>query len=300
MKSGVPQGSVLGPCLFLAYINDLPDRVSSNTRLFADDTAIDRPIRSDADRSILQEDLGALGEWETQWDMEFHPDKCSVLTVQRSRKPKSEVVYTLHGQQLEHVSSTKYLGVTIQSDGRWDQHISNISNKANRTQGFLRRNLKIGSRRIKEIAYKTLIRPVLEYSACVWDLHIRQDIGTLEKIQRRAARFVLNRHRNTSSVGQMLLDLEWPPLEQRRRTARLTMMFKIINDLVCVRCSELAPSLTRSRRCHNKQFKRIPCKNDYRNMAFFPRTVRDWNELPADAVLSPSLDTFSSRVSSLQ
>ncbi|KAL8579531.1 hypothetical protein ACOMHN_025484 [Nucella lapillus] len=298
VKSGVPQGSVLGPCLFLAYINDLPSHVSSNARLFADDTAIDRPIRSDTDRRTLQEDLDALSEWETQWDMEFHPDKCSVLTVQRSRKPTPEVAYTLHGQQLEHVSSTKYLGVTIQSDGKWDQHITSIANKANRTLGFLRRNLKIGSRRIKQMAYKVLVRPVLEYSACVWDPHDQNDCESLEKVQRRAARFALNRHRRTSSVEQMMHELKWTHLEQRRRTARLCMLYKIMNELVCVRCKQLAPAVTRSRRCHNKQLMRIPAKNEYRNIAFFPRTVRDWNGLPADAVLSPSLGTFSSKVSS--
>ncbi|KAL8604429.1 hypothetical protein ACOMHN_042258 [Nucella lapillus] len=76
------------------------------------------------------------------------------------------------------------------------------------------------------------------------------------------------------------------------------MLYKIMNELVCVRCKQLAPAVTRSRRCHNKQLMRIPAKNEYRNMAFFPRTVRDWNGLPADAVLSPSLGTFSSKVSS--
>ncbi|KAL8607399.1 hypothetical protein ACOMHN_024424 [Nucella lapillus] len=227
--------------------------------------------------------------------MEFHPDKCSVLTVQRSRKPTPEVAYTLHGQQLEHVSSTKYLGVTIQSDGKWDQHITSIANKANRTLGFLRRNLKIGSRRIKQMAYKVLVRPVLEYSACVWDPHDQNDCESLEKVQRRTARFALNRHRRTSSVEQMMHELKWTHLEQRRRTARLCMLYKIMNELVCVRCKQLAPAVTRSRRCHNKQLMRIPAKNEYRNMAFFPRTVRDWNGLPADAVLSPSLGTFSSK-----
>ena len=81
VKSGVPQGSVLGPCLFLAHINDLPDGVSSNARLFADDTAVDRKILSSSDQEQLQADLDALSKWEKEWDMSFHPDKCQVLHV---------------------------------------------------------------------------------------------------------------------------------------------------------------------------------------------------------------------------
>ena len=122
VKSGVPQGSVLGPCLFLCYINDLPEKVVSNTRLFADDTAIDRIIRSEEDTALLQKDLDSLSEWETKWDMSFHPDKCHVLCIKRS-KEKITTKYTLHGQTLGQVTSTTYLGVTIQDDGEWQEHI---------------------------------------------------------------------------------------------------------------------------------------------------------------------------------
>ena len=95
VKSGVPQGSVLGPCLFLAYINDLPNKVSSNARLFADDTAVDRKIKSSVDQESLQEDLHSLAKWESEWDMAFHPDKCQVLQVS-NKKVKHEFDYQLH------------------------------------------------------------------------------------------------------------------------------------------------------------------------------------------------------------
>ena len=83
--SGVPQGSVLGPCLFLLYINDLPESLASNIRLFADDTIVYLTIHSDSDTQVLQRDLDKLTEWETLWKMEFHPDKCEVLRVGRKR-----------------------------------------------------------------------------------------------------------------------------------------------------------------------------------------------------------------------
>ena len=129
-----------------------------------------------------------------------------MLTVTRS-KESNQHQYSLHGHVLQHVTSAKYLGVTIQADAKWDQHTTNIVNKANRTLGFLRRNLKIGAISVKELAYKALVRPLLEYSCTVWDPFSQKDVSKIEAVQRRAARFVINRHRNTSSVGEMLQTL---------------------------------------------------------------------------------------------
>ena len=100
VNSGVPQGSVLGPILFLAYINNLPDGISSQVRLFADDTALYLTINGEEDCSALQKDLDSLSVWEKKWDMQFNPSKCQVVQVTGSKSPiKSE--YILHGQVLE-------------------------------------------------------------------------------------------------------------------------------------------------------------------------------------------------------
>ena len=121
VKSGVPQGSVLGPCLFLAYINDLPERVKATSRLFADDTLLHRLIKEAEDRKSLQEDLERLEKWEDQWDMHFHPQKCNILPIERS-KPKVEPQdYFLHGEKLEKVTEIK-LGVILQNN----LHLTNI------------------------------------------------------------------------------------------------------------------------------------------------------------------------------
>ncbi|XP_066275334.1 uncharacterized protein [Branchiostoma lanceolatum] len=176
-----------------------------------------------------------------------------------------------------------------------------LSEKANRTLGFLRRNLKVLSSKTKELAYKTLVRPIVEYACCVWDPHTTGNTNKLEKIQRRAARFVLNRHRNTSSVSDMLDQLQWVPLQDRRRSIRLTMLYKIKHGLACVRCDALKPltdSNRRRRRVHSQQFRHFNCRTDYRLYSFFPRTVRDWNTLPEATVQSSSLATFVSKVSS--
>ena len=242
VRSGVPQGSVLGPCLFLVYINDLPCRVKSNTRLFADDTAIDRKITSQDDQLLLQADLDALAKWEDEWDMSFHPDKCIVLHVSRARAIK-QADYYLHGQKLQSFESCKYLGVTLQTNGKFDLHITNVANSGNKMLGFARRNLRINSICMKNLAYNMLVRPKMEYASAVWDPYQSDQTAELEKVQRRAARFVTNKHRMTSSVGAMLTDLQWQSLEQRRKYSRLTLLYKILENQVSINCQELRPSV---------------------------------------------------------
>ena len=167
--SGVPQGSVLGPVLFLIFINDLPDNIRSSVRLFADDCVLYSNINSLSDCQILQEDLNSLAQWETDWQMKFNVAKCLSIRVTR-HLPSNQIHfnYSLHQQTLEQVRSAKYLGLTITDDLEWGQHISEISCKATKTLGFLRRNLALAPRPTKEVAYKTLVRPQLEYAAPIW------------------------------------------------------------------------------------------------------------------------------------
>ena len=153
--SGVPQGTVLGPVLFLLYINDLSDvAVHSTARLFADDCIVYRPIRNNDDTILLQNDLNNIAEWEFMWQMQFNIDKCFILRVGHP-KHKLLHLYTLHNQNLSETDSAKYLGVTITSDLQWNQHINNITNKANSILGLLRRNLRIPSQTIKTHAYQS-------------------------------------------------------------------------------------------------------------------------------------------------
>ena len=112
VTSGVPQGSVLGSILFLVYINDLPEELSSQVRLFADDTSVYLTVGGSDDEKVLQQDLDRLSVWEDQWDMEFNPSKCQVVRVTTSQTVINSV-YTRHGQILEVVTSARYLGVDI-------------------------------------------------------------------------------------------------------------------------------------------------------------------------------------------
>ena len=246
VMSGVLQGSVLGPCLFLTYISDMPEKLLALVQLFAENMAVYKTISKGHDQAQLQEDLQWLTDWEESWDMEFHPAKCQTLLITRSRKPlqpsyilhghtlenvSSANSYILHGHTLENVSSAKYLGVTINNTVSWDDHISNTCSKANRALVFLRRNLKISASNIKKKAYKVFVRPLLEYAASVWDPYSQKNIAKIEAVQRRVVRFVLSRFRNTSSVNNMLEALGWPTLEQRCQTCGLSMLYKIQSGL---------------------------------------------------------------------
>ena len=122
VTSGVPQGSVLGPILFLVHINDLPDDIVSQVRLFADDTAIYLTIENKSDSDKLQRDLGRLQAWEARWDMEFNPSKCQFARVTSSSN-HLQTQYILHEQVLEAVGSARYLGVDISSNLSWNTHV---------------------------------------------------------------------------------------------------------------------------------------------------------------------------------
>ena len=136
VTSGVPQGIVLGTVLLLVYINDFSHYLTySQLRLFADDSIIYMPIKSQHACNKLQHDLDAAARWESDWLMDFHPDKCPVLSVIK-QKQSIQHNYIPHDHTFESVSSAKYLGFTVQSNPKWDKHINDIISKGNKALGF--------------------------------------------------------------------------------------------------------------------------------------------------------------------
>ena len=131
--TGVPQGSVLGPLLFLLFINDLPDCISAGTtaRLFADDFVLYRTVKTKEDASLLQQDLNHLKQWETDWQMAFHPQKCQVVHV-TNKKKITKKPYIIHNHILEEVDSAKYLGVHIHKNLSWNQTIASTASPTRR------------------------------------------------------------------------------------------------------------------------------------------------------------------------
>ena len=159
------------PLLFSLYINDMVG-IESEIRLFLDDCGCYRQIASTEYTSKLQKDIDQLGKWARKWGMRFQPVKCNIMQLTRKRIKKINVVNSLEGTILENIDKIKCLGVTVSKDLKWYTHVSNICTKANRPLGFLRCNLLSCPQNVKEMAYKGLVRPVLECMLALFGTHM--------------------------------------------------------------------------------------------------------------------------------
>ena len=266
-------------------------------------TAVYLTIGGAEDGKLLQNDLDRLSVWEDRWDMEFNPSKCQVVRVTSSRNPFN-FSYTLHGQVLEIVTSAKYLGVDISciSSGlSWNPHIDRISKTATRTLNFIQRNIKTKNQKVRETAYNTLVRPQLEYAAPVWDPYTKEKVLQLEKVQRRAARWTTSSFDYRSSTTEIVNNLGWRTLEQRRADARLCLFYKIVHGLVAVPLPDyIQPSNRISRYCHSMTFRQLHTTKNYYKYSFFPLAIVQWNALPETVACLPDLESFKVSVSKLQ
>ena len=279
VTSGVPQGSDVGPSLFLLYINDQPSAVRSKVRLFAGDTI----IYTTTDKSDqLQRDLLSLEDWETKWDMKFHPAKCETIRFSRKRSKATTMPYRLHDEEIPLVHSIKYLGVRLQSDLKWHSHITQITAKVSTILGFVRRTIPPQSTVLRARAYKQLVRPVLEYASCAWDLLPKTLSKDVEAVQRRSARTVLNIPQTShTSTTALLQKLDWKPLAERRERRR-TCMFRAmhygeINTDISNYVS-LSDCKHSSRR-HGKQYRVERHRTKAHMATFFISTSKIWNDL---------------------
>ena len=192
--------------------------------------------------------------------MKFNPDKCFVLKITHSNQPRTHT-YSLNHSILQETDSHTYLGVEIASNLKWNKHVNNISAKGNMSLGFVKRNLKGCTEDIKNLAYRSLVRPQLEYCAAVWDPYTSDLINQIEAVQRRAAWFVKNDYDRRSSVSAMIDNLEWGTLAHQRKITRVTVFHKAIEGHLSIPVRNLLRPVQRStRRFTFKVFYRAPNK----------------------------------------
>ena len=193
------------------------------------------------------------------------------------------------------------LGVDISGSLTWNSHIDRIASTANRTLGFVRRNIKTKMSKVRETAYNTLVRPQLEYDSAVWDPHNKGRISQVEQVQRRAARWTVDNFERQASVTRIVQDLGWRTLDQRRADARLCLFYKTVHGLVAVPLPEYIQYSNRvSRYCHSMTFRQVSTSTDYYKYSFFPLAIVQWNALPQSVASSQSLEVFKTAVFKLQ
>ena len=286
-SSGVPPGSVIGPILFLVYINDLPESVMSRNRLLADDTVI---YNTSDNQQQLQDDLIALQAWEHLWKMEFNPLKCEYIKFSRKQTRGAQNDYTLNNINIPKTDSVKYLGVKLESSLRWNDNTTYISNKASSRLGYIRRTIPPALPHLRAKAYTTLVRPILEHSSTVWDGSLTQSQATkLEAVQRRAARTVYNipRTDHKTSTTQLVDQLTWQTLDSRRNWRRLGLFRAIHYNEVAINMSDYIqphPHQSSTRR-HDQQYLIPHCNTDIHKKSFFVSTAKLWNNLPCNCSL---------------
>ena len=292
VSSGVPEGTVLGPLLFLIYINDNFLGIDSEIRLFADDCILYREICNSCDSASLQCDINKLCAWSYKWQMSFTVSKCCILSIYRKRTPPPALNYTLGNTLLSVVNSHSYLGVTVSSDLRWHEHVNNVSAQATKTLSFIRHNVYCCPPYIKATAYISVVRPHLEYAAAAWDLYLVGDCKQLEKVQRRAARFLKRDCRSTASVSSLISQLGWQSLSDRRRNSRLSLMYKSLHGLAGISTSPFRCSSKPTRSADGDTFCVLSSRTDPYKYSFYPHTIVDWNALPASVKSRPSIYSF--------
>ncbi len=183
VTSGIPQGSVLGPLLFVIFINDLPESVKSTLFLFADDTKIYRTIQNSDDQAILQSDLDKLHQWSEKWLLRFHPAKCKHMHI--GKPVPDPAPYSLNSTNLEKVSKEKDIGVIVDEDLEFDSHIAEKAKKAMQMFAMLRRTFHYLNEESFIPLYKSLVRTHLDFASTVWSPYKAKHIEQLEAVQRR-------------------------------------------------------------------------------------------------------------------
>lgn len=300
VTSGIPQGSVLGPALFVLYINDLPLAVKNQIRLFADDTKIFTRSETEGATESLQEDLTRLQDWSSKWSLKFHPEKCHVVKLGK----KSEALYTMTGTNeadegfeiiLTENEVEKDLGVNIDSKLKFREHVAQVTAKANQRVGIIRRSFDHLSEKTFLQLYKAQVRPILEYGHSVWQPYLKTLCQDLEDVQRRATGLLSSLKLKT--YPERLEILQLPSLEHRRKRGDMIDVFKYVHGIYKTQNPHFTLSETKTR-TNSLKIAKTHWKEKVRCNYFTVRVVNTWNSLPEHVVRAPNLNTFKARLDS--
>ena len=295
--SGVPQGTVLGPILFVIYINDLLDNIKSEGLMFADDTKIFRLISSYEDAVELQEDISKLEKWADKWQLRFNYDKCHILTLGKFENIHHAHRYEMSGNELEHVFEEKDLGITIDADLKFGEHISRKVRIANGIVGQIRRSFSFLDCDTFRRIYCAFVRPHLEYGQAAWSPHLTRDINALENVQIRATKLVDGLAK--LDYDDRLKRLNLPTLAFRRQRGEMIEIFKHYHTYDRKTLSPSFHPRTYPSRQHNFQLIRKRPKDGKRGLqynSFYYRCQSVWNKLPSYVVDAKNINAFKNAI----
>ena len=295
ITAGVPQGSVLGPLLFLIYINDLTNNINSKIKLFADDTSMYLSLNDDHARTLtLNSDMDKIQTWASTWKVTFNALKTDKLNICNQNTVLSNSLY-FDNTLLQTSEHHKHLGVILQSNCKWDQHITNLVNKC-RTQINCLCSYKYRlSRKSLETMYKSYILPLLDYADVLWDNCTEIQANTLEQLQIEALRIITGSVRGTSHAS-LYNETGFITLKERRKRHKLILYFKFVKGLLPDHIALKFPSLVsennpyRRRRLQDREVKH--CRTELYTQSFFPSATRLWNNLPEHIQITTSFGQF--------
>ena len=298
VTSGIPQGSVLGPVLFVIYINDMPECVDAPIYLFADDTKIYNEINKAGAKGLLQKDLDSLQKWSDTWLLKFHPNKCKVVTVNISKKKQNSLgTYHLHDNEgreveLEQSDGEKDIGVLVDEHLNFSKHIQTQVNKANSIMGLIRRTYTYLDERSFRYLFQALVRPHLEYAAAVWSPYKIRDIENIENVQRRATRLVPSL--KSLDYPERLRRLKMPTLKYRRLRGDIIETYKITSGVYDREVTDGLLCLDTNTRTRGNELKlkKRRSKLNIRKYVYTNRITDIWNSLPNVVVRSKNVKNF--------
>ena len=299
--SGVPQGSVLGPLLFIIYIDCINDSVlsvNSKTSQYADDMLLTKPVRTTADYADLQTDIDSLNRWVTENHLTFNYSKCKYMLISRKRIVTCPPDLKLEASSLERVQSYKYLGLNLTSNLSWSDHINSISTKAKKLVGLLyRRFYRNTDSQSLLLLYLALVRPHTEYASQVWNPHLQKDIGQLERVQKFALRMCAKQW--DIEYTDLLNYFNLPSLVNRRRYLSLSTMYKIVHNLVYFPPDVFVPRVTALRSSSQMLYNQPFAHTNAFFHSFVPSTCSAWNNLPTSVTHANSISSFKSSLRNL-